>query len=768
MRDAFRAIRPSRLSSALTESGLWIFNIVVVFLFTRYLFQTNIVAVFYGYDPLTILTFIGEQHRFSSVLLGLGSDPVIGLGNIAFPINPRWFLSYVLTAGPTGNIDDGPLAFAIGATELFAATVLTGRIHRIALGASVMAGWLVTLMVWPLAGLPVIISILFFFPHHAETVSAMLVTASAALWLGQGSRTNSLVLTLVIFCGMTYLLLASPSYMVIALPVVGIFGLTRLVLAATRTERLTIVTCWIAVGVACLALGYVHYLVGLLTYTAAAQFPAISRRMPSLYGGEISMLLSSPILPLSWQSIFTPERSYLGFGIIGFLAMTWLGLPPQRRFAIAMLALEGALITVGVSNFFLDYWIGPQIWYFETYILPCFGLGICFLFCTPFLLLRRVVPQWRPMIVAQAATAIGVILPLIIPALAALSIPQLAQAARLQAQRHEWQTLFSQLPQPSSDITRILKSEIKLIPGQPFRGRVAVMIGRIFPQEREWQRYSLGHYFAQIATGNLHDGPGLWQDDIPTLNESNPLITPPSFVFFRRFFIEPNDIVRRTVLGTRRIDLRMLAAVGVRFVLTDLPVTGATLRAQLRIPTSSTAQAVLGFTNIGFDSFQLFLYEIDGTNLGQVSPTKTLLASTAREILALLSDSDVSLVDTLVAADRLPERLHAAHSASFVVDWDRYRIRAASEGTSILVLPIEFSRCFKVTSHAQADTPILFRVNLFLTGIMFDRELDAELSFRSGPFGASTCRLQDLSDVRKLQIRDAFRDRPELGVLGPQ
>src|SRR5262249_16180058 len=156
---------------------------------------------------------------------------------------------------------------------------------------------------------------------------------------------------------------------------------------------------------------------------------------------------------------------------------------------------------------------------------------------------------------------IGVILPLIIPALAALSIPQLAQAARLQAQRHEWQTLFSQLPQPSSDITRILKSEIKLIPGQPFPGRVAVMIGRIFPQKPEWQRYSLGHYFAQIATGNLHDGPGLWQDDIPTLNESNPLITPPSFVFFRRFFIEPNDIVRRTVLGTRRIDLRMLAAV---------------------------------------------------------------------------------------------------------------------------------------------------------------------------------------------------------------
>src|SRR5262249_26849186 len=158
--------------------------------------------------------------------------------------------------------------------------------------------------------------------------------------------------------------------------VIGIFGLTAFALADTRIERFKILACWLVIGGACLASGYAHYLAGLVGYTAAAQFPDISRRLPNLYSGETSLLLWTPITSLSWPAIFTPERNYVGCGIIGFLVMAWLGSPPQRRFAIAVLALEGSFIAVGVSNFFLHYWIGPSIWYLETYILPCFALGI--------------------------------------------------------------------------------------------------------------------------------------------------------------------------------------------------------------------------------------------------------------------------------------------------------------------------------------------------------------------------------------------------------
>jgi hypothetical protein len=75
----------------------------------------------------SLLAFIGERRRFPSTVLGVGSDPVIGLGNISFPLNPDWFLSYLLTATSAGDLQDGPLAFAIGTTELFAVTALCAR-----------------------------------------------------------------------------------------------------------------------------------------------------------------------------------------------------------------------------------------------------------------------------------------------------------------------------------------------------------------------------------------------------------------------------------------------------------------------------------------------------------------------------------------------------------------------------------------------------------------------------------------------------------------
>jgi hypothetical protein len=103
-----------------------------------------------------------KRYRFSDIFFGLGNDPVIGLGNIAYDVNPRWFLSYALTADVSGNIQNGPLAFAIAATEVFAATALSGRmIGFFSLAPSFAAGWLITLTVWQLFGLPYIVTILY-------------------------------------------------------------------------------------------------------------------------------------------------------------------------------------------------------------------------------------------------------------------------------------------------------------------------------------------------------------------------------------------------------------------------------------------------------------------------------------------------------------------------------------------------------------------------------------------------------------------------------
>jgi len=355
-----------------------------------------------------------------------------------------------------------------------------------------------------------------------------------------------------------------------------------------------------------------------------------------------------------------------------------------------------------------------------------------------------------------------------VPVLLALAaVVQVARAGEVLKARSPATDVFapmaSPFPQPETSITRILKQEIKLVPGQRFRGRVAVFMGLIFPEERRWDRYSLGHYFAQLATGNLHDGPGLWQDDIPTLMEYNTLISPPNFAFLRTFLTNPTDIMFRVAIGTRRIDQRILKAIGVRFIISDQPIADAALRARITIPTPPVARESLGFAYKTMESFELYLYELADVNIGQFSPNEVRQSSDANQILTIICNDDLRLDRVVVASEPLPNQLQKAELIDFRVERDAFKIRAKSEGHSVLLLPWEFSHCLKITTRSGAAR--LFRADLFLTGVLFEGDLDATITFHAGPLIDSRCRLKDLHDSRHLKIRNAFDDRPAIGKM---
>ena len=755
---------PRRLNAVAMEALVWLVSILTVFLSTRYLFQLNRSAIFWGWDPLQMLAFIGERYRFSNIIFGLGSDPVVGLGNIAYSVNPRWFPSYALTADASGYIKDGPLAFAIGATELFAATALCGRMNGFSLALSCAAGWLITLTVWQLFGPPYIVTILFFYPHHAELLSVSVLMASFALRLGYGFWAKDIALTTVLFLCLSFILFAEPTTLILALPVVGLFSASALLLAPCWRSRYKIVICWTSLTLACLILGYIHYMAGLLNYTAAAQFSDISKRVHTLYSGEVSLLLWTPVS--SWGQIFTPERTYVGGGLIGSIIMLWLGSPLQRRLALGILMAEAVFLIIGLSHYFLDYWFGPAVWYFETFLFPFLALSICFLVTSPILFARRFqLSRWAsPELQYTLFRFSNATVPIL---LALGAVIQAARAGEALKARNPVTDVFAPLaspfPQPETSITRILKQEIKLIPGERFRGRVAVFIGLIFPEEHEYQRYGLEHYFAQFATGNLHDGPGLWQDDIPTLMEYNTLISPPNFAFLRTFLTNPTDIMFRVAIGTRRIDQRILKAIGVRFIISDQPIADAALRAQITIPTPPVARERLGFAHKTIESFELYLYELADVNIGQFSPTEVRQASDANQILTIISNHDLRLDRVVVASEPLPNKLEKAELLDFRVERDAFRIRAKTEDHSVLLLPWEFSQCLKITT--RSGTARLFRADLFLTGVLFEGDLDATITFHTGPLIDSRCRLKDLHDSRQLKIRNAFDDRPALGNM---
>src|SRR5690348_11026886 len=73
------------------EALLCLINLGAVFAITRHLFTVNSSAIYWGWDPQSLLAFIGLRHRFSDIWFGLGSDPVIGIGNVSYALNPNWF-----------------------------------------------------------------------------------------------------------------------------------------------------------------------------------------------------------------------------------------------------------------------------------------------------------------------------------------------------------------------------------------------------------------------------------------------------------------------------------------------------------------------------------------------------------------------------------------------------------------------------------------------------------------------------------------------------
>jgi len=758
-------------STCLLEVVLYTVNVGAVFYITRYLFAMNSLFVFFNRDPRSLLAFIGERRRFSSAMLGVGSDPVIGLGNISYPLNPDWFLSYLLTATNTGDLHDGPLAFAIAATVLFAATGLCARAIGFAAGPAFAAAWLITLLTWQLFGMPIILTLWFLYPDFAELAAVSMLTALAALEVGRKPVWLSALFTTGFFLGITYIIHANPLALTYCLPIVMIFAVTQFLFGTDARGRLTILVWWAAVGLAFLAAGYVYYLAGLLTYTAIGFFPDINKRgITSLFSGSASMLFWPPPISVSaWslQIIFTPERTFLLGGLAGNAMMAWLGSSRQRRVGLAVIITEFMLISIWVVNLFTNFWIASSIWYFEIFLFPFFAMGWCYIPVTLFSRLWRVVRSSRlPLVWLRMPSSLNILLLAVLPGIV-LAYAFTKGPAIKQANQESWLLKWgAPYPESQTEITRFLKSEIGLVPGQPFRGRSATMLGFTLLKERRISKIFNFYYFPLFATGNLHDGPGLWQDDIPTLMEYNPLMTPAYFAVIRRFFTEASDEVGRNMVLMRRVEPRMLKVLGVRFLLTDARIDGAQLRMRMQISTPREDRVRLDLSELELEHFDIYLYELTDVNVGQFSPTRFKVIPDAAKTLAALSDSSLALEKTAIVDQPLRDGLTTATLKTFSVDRDRYRVRAVSDGPAMLLLPIEFSRCLRVSSRSAGVLPRLFRADLLLTGILFEDELDADISFYSGPFSNSRCRLDDFADANRLDMRNAFKEFPEYGALG--
>jgi hypothetical protein len=409
-------------------------------------------------------------------------------------------------------------------------------------------------------------------------------------------------------------------------------------------------------------------------------------------------------------------------GILGAL----LSVRDERRvlrvFAITLLTYLVSRLVFGVLVIVFDFWRGPSPLYFEFFAIP--------LYCLFAAVLVAKALRW-----AGLARRFRAANPLRVKA-AVLGVVCLAVTAVV-GSAQDVAPGFSNAPRRTA-IAGFLRDNLGLSPGEAFRGRVATMTGRRLPKNTSW--LDLADDDLDIATKTAGEMRlfGLHHHGVPTLMQYGPTTTPALYAVVTRLLAEPGDTQQRSAMVLRRIDPRVLALLGVRYVITDRPFDGdATLR--LTMPVDAARQ--------------LLVYEIGGANLGSYSPTTTIALSDATSMLGRIAQPGFdgrreAIVDAAIPGDLVP-----ASAADLVFEGATVRVRARSAGRSLLVLPLEFSRCLQVETLAGA-APSLRRVNLVQTGFLFEGAVDARLAIRHGPFVNPRCRLRDRFDLDALKIGD--------------
>ena len=237
--------------------------------------------------------------------------------------------------------------------------------------------------------------------------------------------------------------------------------------------------------------------------------------------------------------------------------------------------------------------------------------------------------------------------------------------------------------------------------------------------------------------GNADRGEMLRYFGLHTLDEYNSLITPAKYLLLTRFLAHRSDDQSRAmVVFSRARDQRMLATLGVRFVVSDKPLPPP---AQLRL-----SEPIPG---IGTH----FLYELPDVNLGTYTPTAVRQAATPEQQLRAILEPGFDFRRDAVTAERLPPLAPA--QARFFAPPGGYRVNATSLGTALLVLPVAFSHCLTWKSSADRARwpPRLIRVDFALTGLLFDRAAHGAIEGRLSPFAHPFCGLADQREMRGLK-----------------
>jgi hypothetical protein len=188
-------------------------------------------------------------------------------------------------------------------------------------------------------------------------------------------------------------------------------------------------------------------------------------------------------------------------------------------------------------------------------------------------------------------------------------------------------------------------------------------------------------------------------------------------------------------------------ALGVRYVAFQTRLEGDETRSP---PEDAILRRDFGPATVGGREVTYTVYEYSGTNLGNYSPTNVVIARDAPSILQHLWKTSFDPRRSIILPERIEEPLVQATGGKMSFERGAIRVQAETHGHSLLLLPLQYSRCLVVSEAAKAK---LLPANLVQTAVLFQGSIDLRIYFEYSLFRPA-CRTQDLADLAELGIFD--------------
>jgi len=669
-------------------------------------------ALFYRYDGTFVLTMALGQKQWMAGGIGFSLNFLQGLGDIWLPLATGLFPGFALGTHFANPVWLPVIACLVFALEYFFSTLILARSigasRLLSLSAAVIGAmftlpfFVPTLAAWRFWGNP----------DFMTLVAVSSLALSAYLPIGRTNWRIDLALAALILGLLVYTILAVSFGVVTFAPMLAFFGAAVVVGAESNAERVRKLLA--AAGIAVItAASFGAYVFALYYYARTTYFWsdiasfAVDWKQQSFVLSE-----SGRAGPFIWAAC-----------LAGAALAAWRERGRLRLFAIAFLlfvALQQAIyLTVAAAGL---TWGGPPLAYVDMYGLPLYALFGAYLLV-----------GWWSTSADRVRWAMAAIALLPCVSLVTLHHP-------FSNLRFHQENPFPWPPQETS-MTRLLQAEIGLHEGGAFRGRVANIAGTEFEPQYAWAPVISQHdYDGAVAfnTGNDHRYYGMWYFNIPTLIEGNQFTSPFFHVINSRLLDTPEQKHARNLTTITRFRPRVLAMLGVRFVITSRPLPGLTPKQTLLVQPGYPEQ------------WTLFLYELPDAKVAGYWSLHPRTVDDARQAMLWL-DASTGAEDSAVY-EPIAGPLVAGDSSQIRVFRDRLEVEAQSPGTSLLVLPVEFSHCFDIRLSRPGAARFL-RANVDQAAFLFSGQLHAELRYRFTPWHFG-CRLRDIADADRLKLAE--------------